>query len=362
MLAIRNQETTSSIAVFKVALNKLLAALKSSTLELQKAVTAKTSQVAQSEKEKDKKRAVDSQSTPVNKRGKGPDFMDLVADASTALPTFSFDAEEGNKPEWLRKKEGGDAAPNLYNAQPYVISSIPWVKNFEGSVRESLNQFAKDFADSNMRKDFGRGMRPNTDASGSEVDAVDFLVNKMAGLNAPGALLAPAITGKTDGEKCLKSNLQLCNFGIRANSTHVSYEKAGLWSGRLTVAGVREVVLVSLSKVQQHLRASGIVGIDPKMFLRDLRAEGIKKAAEAGVVFWVGTLAPGDLLFTPCNFLARERIKDKDSCGLRYSMVLPRDRLGMEYFKELDAAPSTPAGHVAKGVKVYDNIHVNDID
>ena len=48
------------------------------------------------------------------------------------------------------------------------------------------------------------------------------------------------------------------------------------------MAGTRQVAMILCSDIQKFMRSSGIAGVDPKSFWRDIRDEGVKKMIEAG--------------------------------------------------------------------------------
>lgn len=91
-----------------------------------------------------------------------------------------------------------------------------------------------------------------------------------------GGFLVSSLPGVSSNEE-LSGAMQLCNFGIRANSVHSSGEKSNLWCGRMSLVGTRQVAMVLSIENQQFMRSSGIAGVDPKTFFRDLREEGLKK-------------------------------------------------------------------------------------
>ena len=80
----------------------------------------------------------------------------------------------------------------------------------------------------------------------------------------------------------LASAMSLCNFGIRSNSVHSAGEKGMVWCDRITVVGTRQVAMILCSDIQKFMRSSGIAGVDPTSFWRDIRDKGIKKMIEAG--------------------------------------------------------------------------------
>ena len=133
--------------------------------------------------------------------------MDLIANQCKEIDAFPADAKDEQKPEWLVKIATADVAA----ITPYSVTSVPWVKDqFAGSVKASVDEFVKDFADSSMRRDLGRGMRQN-DNKGVITDANDFLLNKFVGLHPPGSFLAPSLTGTSEGDMALKSHMHLYN-------------------------------------------------------------------------------------------------------------------------------------------------------
>ena len=336
---------SNKLAVFKVALNKLLGALKAAIAELKKAQNCKKAATEQSEAEKKRKSGAAPAQT--GKKGKIISFMELIATSGHPLVSFPADAAPEQKPEWLRKA----ATEPVECSEPYIVTAIQWVTDdFQGVVRSSLDDFGRDFAASSMRRDVGRGQRPSEGPGGSTVDANDFLLNRLAPLHCPGAVVTPGINATTDDEKTFKENLGLFNFAVRNNSAHSSMERGSLWSGRLSLSGAREVAMVPLHELQEHMRKSGIIGVEPRIYFRDMRVEGIKKAQENGVRMYFGTVGAGEYLFTPSHFLVREAIKDKDCLGLRYSMILKNDKKGMKAFADAAASPATLANHPSKGV------------
>ena len=159
------------------------------------------------------------------------------------------------------------------------------------------------------------------------------------------------VQGTATNEIAFKQMLQLHNFGVKMGSEHLSVEKAAMWCGRLAIEGSREVAMVSIVDLQAHMKAAGIVGIDARTYFKDIRTEGVKKAADNGVRFYHATLGAGDYLFTPANFLTREKVNaDADVFGIRYSFLLPRDKAGLGFFSNQAGAITTTADHPSKMV------------
>jgi len=143
-------------------------------------------------------------------------------------------------------------------------------------VGSSFRGFVEDFKTSSFRGTVDRAMRVNEGEDQDLSAANDYLLSKCTGLHPAGSLLFP-LTQKTDvAYNELSSALKLSNFGIKRNTTHSSLEKAGLWCGRLTMHGVRQVAMVKHSEIQRFMRSSGIAGVDAKTYFRDIREEGIK--------------------------------------------------------------------------------------
>ena len=140
-----------------------------------------------------------------------------------------------------------------------------------------MEQFAKDFKESFIRRETGRGQRPTESESGDPADANDFLIAKLAPL-CPACVLAPSMKSGDADETVFIAQLGLFNFAIKSNMSYTSMERLQLWCGRLTLSGTREVAMVKVTDLQAHMKANSSMGLDVKTFFRDLRAEGIKKA------------------------------------------------------------------------------------
>ena len=88
----------------------------------------------------------------------------------------------------------------------------------------------------------------------------------------------------------------------------------------------------------------------PKKFLEELKGDGVEKLCQHTSVFHA-TLAAGDFLFTPSNFIVLERVgTTEDTFGVKVSTVLPRDQKGFAPYASKAALTSTPEAHVSKKV------------
>ena len=87
--------------------------------------------------------------------------------------------------------------------------------------------------------------------------------------------------------------------------------------------------------------------------LRDL----VKEMALAGVgdlssfTTYAGTVAPGNLLWVPANCLVVEQVNDaSDVFGLRFSMLLARDKTRHSSFVSMANNKMTPSIYVSKAI------------
>ena len=94
----------------------------------------------------------------------------------------------------------------------------------------------------------------------------------------------------------------------------------------------------------------GIVGVDAKAYVQDIRREGLTGLLDTGSRVYFATVGPSDMLFTPSHSIVLEEVHASDTIGLRFGMVIPRDAKGAAAFKEMAAAVSTPAAHMSKSV------------
>jgi hypothetical protein len=127
-----------------------------------------------------------------------------------------------------------------------------------------------DFAVSQWRDTSERAMRPSLNDEKKETDANEFLIRFCRPFCPNLAGLAPHVPEKS----MLKGEMVLTNFGMKKGSFHVSMEKSGLWTSRLTVSGRRTVAVVNVADAKQHLKSDGVIGKDPKVWLKEVGASG----------------------------------------------------------------------------------------
>ena len=134
----------------------------------------------------------------------------------------------------------------------------------------------------------------------------------------------------------------LMNFGMKAQSVHISSEKFNLASARLCVVGTRRVGVIGIEELQQFLAKKGLYGVDLKNFLKDVREEGVASLLSASVPMYVATLGPGDMLITPSDVITLEEVtSDDDVFGVKCNFINSCDKKSMDSIKAEAAKPST---------------------
>ncbi len=141
--------------------------------------------------------------------------------------------------------------------------------------------------------------------------------------------------------------MALSSFGIKGFSRHSSLEQGGLWTGRLSIQGVRVVCIARTSEMKDFMAAHGMLGMDPKSFFRDIQNDTLLKLMQSIKVFH-STIGVGDFLWTPSHTVVLESVMKEDVYGLRVGMVTPRDLKGFNVFKMKAEAASTPENDVSK--------------
>ena len=127
-----------------------------------------------------------------------------------------------------------------------------------------------DFATSQWRDTTERAMRQNINQDKTDTDANDFLMGSCFQYCPKNSGLSPHAAEKST----LKPELVLSNFGMKQGSLHFSVEKSGLWTSRLTVKGQRTVAVMSQADVKEYLKSVGLIGKDPKIWLKEVGQQG----------------------------------------------------------------------------------------
>jgi len=127
-----------------------------------------------------------------------------------------------------------------------------------------------DFVVSQWRDTSERAMRLNLNDDKKDIDANDFLMVSCLKYCPKNSGVASHASEKSS----LRADLALANFGMKQGSFHVSVEKSGLWTSRLTVKGQRTVAVLSQGDVREFLKNSGMVGKDPKVWLKEAGNQG----------------------------------------------------------------------------------------
>ena len=233
---------------------------------------------------------------------------------------------------------------------PIVVHAIVSVSDFKDEkepspVIMSYLSFAKDFADSSLRGRVGKAARKNLNEQKVGTDADEHIENHLAAL-LPAAAVPPSrfkhlVAGDADVAD-FQVECGLMNFGMKAQSLHISSEKFNLASARLCVAGTRRVGIVATDDLQQFLAKKGLYGVDLKNFLKDVREEGVASLLSASVPMYVATLGPGDMLITPSDVITLEEVtSDEDVFGVKCNFINCNDKKSMDSTKAEAAKPST---------------------
>jgi hypothetical protein len=143
----------------------------------------------------------------------------------------------------------------------------------------------------------------------------------------------------------------LSNFGLKQGSFHASMEKSMLWTARLSTVGSRSVVVLDVDDIKAHMRKAGVVGKNCKDYMKEIGIAGAHDFFKQGFTAFAGTVARGDVLFVPANVVILEHVGDNSDCfGLRWAMVLSRDRRRYKAFKNTAESKMTPSTHISKAI------------
>ena len=273
------KEHIASMGVFRMVVKGLFVSWKTSISELDKAIKGWKAAVEQSVKDAAKAKAKTAPATLLGKRKKGNGSLDVCLERGTAMASFDTKATD-----W--KSNGGAAeifqssADVTRKMQPFVLTGVDITWAAEGTtdaVGISFKDFAADFAVCQWRDTAERASRANMNPEHKDNDAMDFLQSRLRQFCPAGSILASALPEKSP----LKGDMCVANFGMKTGSTHVSLEKSSLWTSRLSTAGTRTVAVMNLGEVKAHLKSEGLVGKDPKAWLKDATPTAIMAFCKA---------------------------------------------------------------------------------
>jgi hypothetical protein len=339
------QELASGVAnlsVFKSALKALQGGWKGSAAELNKVLKSTQASIEQSEHIKKRNPVAGAvKSQQVAKVGATWEVIQTRGSEIISLDCSSPNHAEEKTAHAIFGQE------TLSEMAPYVVRNVnlDFMKG-TGPVGLSLAEFTKEFVASDARRTHKRAMRKNMDSSGDETYANDFALANLLPHAPPGAILSPAMPR----ESALRNVAALSNFGIKGGSTHCANEKESLWTMRLTTQGTRMIAVCNHADIVKHMKKEGIVGMQAKDYLRDLKQEGMNKIFENGFQMQHTTVGKGDLLWLPAHALVLESVLGQDTFGMRAAMVVPRDSEGMDAFAAVAGRVTTPSGHLSKAV------------
>ena len=344
------KRVTLKLAVFKAAAKQLHVSWTVAVRELAKANEGRQKALEQSEM--DKKRKIDGDKTGLGKkpkkRARPHTALEVIQNLGKDIKTTAVEHWESAAAAWIQ------SSAEIEVAEPYIVTAVSWVKALvedeDSQVAKSLREFVEEFKASEVRTKAGRCMRRSLDEASSDASANDFLLSKLYSVNPKGRVCSPAVLSGTEMVD-FKTGMALSNFGVKKSSAHTYIEKHSLWSGRLSVWGTRAVAIARAMDITTYMREAGIIGMEVKQFFRDLREEGVRKLLDRGVSLWHGTVGPHEYLWIPSHCLVMESVMGSEDCVvLRCSMVLPRDKAGVESFRSWAELPTTPADHASRHV------------
>lgn len=348
--------TTAKLNSFKVAAKQLTSAWKSAVQELTVAYNGWKKSLEASDKDgaaQGQKRGFKGGKdvTASEKKRKTSSLLEFLQVKATGMTTISQSLVQK-----LRKGEdiGEVAVPAgfiddepIADAEPFVVTGVDIGNLAENPVGKSLTLFEVDFKVSDVRSKAGRAMRVN-EWEETMTDANDYILSVLTPLCPQSSLFSPALPPDARF-KSIKDMMCLFNFGMKGFTRHSSIERGGLWVGRLVTHGARIVVCARASAVSRYMREKGIMGIDVKGYMRDLRVEGFQQLMQTVQVFHA-TMGPGDFMWMPADYVMLESIMKDDCFGLRVGMILPRDVVGYSAFEDLAQSESTPNDDLSKVV------------
>ena len=190
-------------------------------------------------------------------------------------------------------------------------------------------------------------MRPSWDKD-RKVDSVQhILIHKLMQYCPTGCVGSAQMpdTSELRKESCLS------NYALKQGSTHAANEKLNLWTARLCIEGNRKAAVFKADDIKNHLKALGIIGKSQKDWLKETSIAGMTAHLSAGYTVYTGTVGERDMLWLPAHSYVLENVGgQKDTIGLRWSMVASRDEVRMQGFRKTAASKLTPSLHVSKHV------------
>ena len=343
------RKVAHNISTFKAVCRELLVSWRISIKELQKAAKAFKQAQEQSEKDKNAKRRHEDGSAQKGKKKArvGLSTFEIVQDKGDAMRSITV---SGGGMEWHAQNHDLFVLETpLKDLLPYVVRGVDlsFYQSEHDAVAKSFKLFTADFKTSDIRKTVARGMRRVSEQGGAtDAEVNSFLMNLLLQYLPMNSIIAP---GAPEGSP-IRQSLGLFNFGVRMNSKHASFEKDNLCTGRLTILGTRSVAVFLLGEISDFMKKFGIVGVEAKAFVRDLKTEGIEKFLSSGGRVWHTTLGPGDFLIVPSHVIVLEDVLNNDCYGLRLAALVTRDMRSVDLFTAVASSQSTPASHISKAI------------
>ena len=234
---------------------------------------------------------------------------------------------------------------------PFVIRKVPLTLTDESraspeqkAVCESYKSFLKDFANSEARTTQLRCSRPVCERPNCQQQSDAWLRTDGASLVPVGARMGAALP-----ESALKSLCMLNAWAMKSNEAIVSEEKGSVWTCRLCLQGERIVAMADMTGVRAVMSELQVVG-SVNQWGKELSARDVATLTNK-VLFEKATLGAGDCLFVPAGKAIWEEVyPGKDAAGLKWGMVLQRDRQRYQRFVDQAGARMTPSSHISKHV------------
>jgi len=217
-----------------------------------------------------------------------------------AVPRFATEAG-------LKTAADGGGAPKLDPSVPFVLSdqrSAAATVSAHLAIKDAVAAFVDLWEASPMRAFPGRaGQLLRAPAS-------DIAAEALAGC------LAGSLLHVDDAHEALRDMLAPGAFAVAAGSEYALTEKNGMPSLRVALAGFRLVVMMPVAPVRAWMRlydpgadeplVEGSVVKSLLKFVLRLSQEEVVNAARR-FPFYFSSVGPGELLYTPANWIACEK-------------------------------------------------------
>ena len=250
--------------------------------------------------------------------------------ASSIHPAFTIEPPGGRDqfivpsvPYW---------SAGMQTSTPFIISAVEMPKESVADsslVTEALGSFKKVFAESAMRTTDGRGQHPFAQWGLPTANAaVANMVEALGGGDEArkedmrkAFFFDMGRMAKPEDHPSLTKHLRPMLFGIAGcNVSLPNFELNMMGCIRICVEGTRQVALFNVSEVLKVIGAEKSL-LDCQAWCASITgASLIQFGAQSPGAFYLATVGPNDLLFTPANFLTAHRVTNVgDVVGARFA-------------------------------------------